>query len=162
MTKREVCEYLGKSKRTVEGYMLRGHLNVEYILAPNGRVAVFDRVAVRKFKKDWAERWRYQSLADKGLVQPADAIAMTVRPRPAKPLAIAAPAAPVDDPVAVLGAYVTLDEAAKRSGMPKSWLIAQAKAGATWAVNVSGSEKREVWRFRVARETEGGGIIRGS
>lgn len=135
MSKQEVCDFLGKSKRTVEGYVKAGRLGQQYVDAPNGVRAIFERADVVAFK----ESAELAPVARPALVQP-DLAAHLAR--------LSA------DPVAVLGAYVTLDEAAKRSGMPKAWLIAQAKAGVSWAVN-AGSEKRAAWRFRIARETVG-------
>lgn len=48
------------------------------------------------------------------------------------------------------GPFVSLAEAVTLSGMPASWLIAQAKAGAPWAVNI-GQGKKAFWRFSIAR-----------
>ena len=50
---------------------------------------------------------------------------------------------------AMPGPFVGLADAVTLSGMPASWLLAQARAGVTWAVNV-GTGKREFWRFSIA------------
>ena len=42
--------------------------------------------------------------------------------------------------------WLTLDEAAEYSGLPRAWLIAQARSGALRAVNV-GQGRKEFWRF---------------
>lgn len=52
-------------------------------------------------------------------------------------------------PVTMPGPFVSLAEAVTLSGMPASWLVAQARAGVPWAVNV-GTGKREFWRFSIA------------
>lgn len=169
MTKSQVCKYLGKSKRSIESYVAKGLLSVEHMAGPNGTVAVFDRAAVRKFKTDWANRFSYESLAEKGAIVPAGPIALA--PRPAKPLALPAPAAaPGPDnsgfealaahlaklsalyPDPTLAVYVPLDEAARLSGLPKTFLLQQAKAGIAWAINAATTGKRPVWRFRVTRQ----------
>jgi len=150
MTKREVCKYLGKSKRTIEGYVVRGHLNVDHVPGPNGPVAIFDRAAVKKFRREWAERSSYPSLVRRGSIDPSAATVVVRRP-PAKPLALP-PVAPAYQPV-TLDTYVPLGEAAKRSGLPKSYLLSQAREGAPWALNAAAEGKRPIWRFRVRPET---------
>jgi hypothetical protein len=52
-------------------------------------------------------------------------------------------------PATLPGPFVSLAEAVKLSGMPESWLVAQARSGVPWAVNV-GTGKREFWRFSIA------------
>lgn len=52
MTKAEVCEFLGKSKRTLDTYMAAGRLPVRYFHGPNGRQSAFDRKAVELFKAE--------------------------------------------------------------------------------------------------------------
>jgi hypothetical protein len=49
-------------------------------------------------------------------------------------------------PAAQAKPWLTLDEAAEYSGLPRAWLIAQARAGALRAVNV-GQGTKEFWRF---------------
>jgi 3-oxoacyl-ACP reductase-like protein len=57
MSKREVCEYLGKSKRTVETYITRGKLQVKYFNGANGRTAEFQRPDVEALKRGLEEHW---------------------------------------------------------------------------------------------------------
>lgn len=52
MTKKEVCEYLGKSTRSVAEYMAQGKLTPRYVSGPNGRQAVFDHAAVAQLKTE--------------------------------------------------------------------------------------------------------------
>jgi hypothetical protein len=52
MNKAEVCEYLGKSKRTVEGYVASGRLAAEYFNGPNGKTSIFERFKVEIFKEE--------------------------------------------------------------------------------------------------------------
>ena len=55
------------------------------------------------------------------------------------------------EPVAVTmpGPFVGLADAVAISGMPASWLLAQARAGVPWAINV-GTGKKAFWRFSIA------------
>jgi hypothetical protein len=52
MSKTEVCEYLGKSKRTVEGYVASGRLAAQYFNGPNGKTSIFERFKVEIFKEE--------------------------------------------------------------------------------------------------------------
>jgi hypothetical protein len=54
-------------------------------------------------------------------------------------------------PPTLPGPFISLEEAAAISGMPKSWLLAQAKAGVPWAINIS-TGKRARWRFSIAHK----------
>jgi hypothetical protein len=47
------------------------------------------------------------------------------------------------------GPFVGLKDAVALSGMPASWLLAQANAGVPWAINV-GTGKKKHWRFSIA------------
>lgn len=55
-------------------------------------------------------------------------------------------------PATMPGPFVSLAEAVTQSGMPASWLLAQARAGVPWAVNV-GTGKKAFWRFAIAAGT---------
>jgi hypothetical protein len=44
------------------------------------------------------------------------------------------------------GAWLTLDDAAKRTGFTRSWLLQQAAAGVPWAIDV-GVKTKAFWRF---------------
>lgn len=52
-------------------------------------------------------------------------------------------------PSAMPGPFVGLADAIAISGMPASWLLAQARAGVPWAINV-GTGKKAFWRFSIA------------
>jgi len=52
LTKREVIEALGKSKRTIETYIKDGRLACTYINGRNGRQALFDADAVAALKRE--------------------------------------------------------------------------------------------------------------
>jgi hypothetical protein len=43
--------------------------------------------------------------------------------------------------------WLTLAEAVEYSGLPRTWLVAQARAGAAFAIDVSGGGSRASWRF---------------
>lgn len=51
MSKREVCEFLGKSKRTIDRYMTEGLLQFRHVKGRNGWEAAFPREAVEAFKR---------------------------------------------------------------------------------------------------------------
>jgi excisionase family DNA binding protein len=158
MSKPEVIEYLGKSKRTVETFVAKGRLGVAYVAGPNGKTARFRRSEVEALKReiemptfraapvDERSRDGYQAIS---LVAPASA------PRPVSsgdPLALLTAALTRFVPSAqatMPGPFVGLAEAVEKSGMPASWLLAQARAGVPWAVDVSGTPKRARWRFAI-------------
>ena len=139
MTKQEVCDFLKKSKRTIEGYVKAGRLGQQYAEAPNGVRAMFDRAQVEAFAKQAEAPAQIvaapRAVSNGGFEALSAHLARlsTLYPRPA-----------------ALGTWVPLDEAAKISGFPKSYLMREAKAGAAWAVN-AGTAKRPIWRFRVSR-----------
>ena len=64
-------------------------------------------------------------------------------------LARIAPAAPATMP----GPFVGLGDAVELSGMPASWLLAQARAGVPWAVNI-GTGKKAFWRFAISKDVK--------
>lgn len=56
-------------------------------------------------------------------------------------LSAAYPAPPVAKP------WLSIDEAVEYSGLPRSWLVAQARAGAAFAIDVASGGARQIWRF---------------
>lgn len=52
MTKAEVAEFLGVSKRAVERYVQEGKLNIHYKKGRTNRVAIFDETEVRALKAE--------------------------------------------------------------------------------------------------------------
>jgi excisionase family DNA binding protein len=120
MTKREVCEYLGKSIRTVAEYIASGKLPATYINGKNGREARFDRAEVEHLKNS----------LDTPMVRAVPAAAgsteVAVRPDPLAGLAahfqtLAAP--PQVKP------WLTIEEAVAYSGLTRAWLLKEADAG---------------------------------
>lgn len=57
MSKAEVCEYLGKSKRTIETYVSSGRLPAKYFNGPNGKTAIFERADVEAVANAEGELW---------------------------------------------------------------------------------------------------------
>ena len=151
MNKREVCDLLGRSKRTVESYIKDG-LPVAYIRGQNGNTAVFDRAAVEAWQRSKDEAWQNEERWHKATPAPAGSVAVVPTGAASDPfaslaahLAKLAAAFPARPPA--VGKWLTADQAAQQSGLPKSWLLAQARSGAAFAMNV-GSAKKAVWRFR--------------
>lgn len=150
MTKREVIDFLGKSKRSVENYIASGALARGYIDGPNGKTAIFDRAEVEAFKARAAEVWeparKHESRNSALVVTPPD---FTVAgPRVPAPSALHHFLADVLKayPAAQPKPWLTLAEAVEYSGLPASWLLAQARERKLRAVNV-GTGKRDFWRF---------------
>lgn len=52
MTKAEVCEHIGKSKRTVAQYIADGKLPAQYVSGPHGREARFKIADVERLKRE--------------------------------------------------------------------------------------------------------------
>jgi hypothetical protein len=170
MDKKEVCEFLGKSVRTVAGYMAKGELVVKYVA---GR-AVFERADVERLKA------QFETPIHRGIplraVQPSAQREETERPamQAMQPVAASLPAiteaaesfaaslgkalqAALPPPAKEWKAWLTADEAHEFSGLPKAWLLEMArKVEGTYgsyvapsciqAINV-GTESRNIWRF---------------
>jgi excisionase family DNA binding protein len=152
MSKPEVCEYLGKSKRTVETMVARGRLGIAYVQGPNGKTAVFRRAEVEALKRDINTPVHRATPADGAIAPAVPGPSLALRPAASDPFAglaahLARLAAAFPSPPRTVGKWLTLDEAAEASGLPKSWLLAQARGGAEFAMNV-GSGKKAAWRFR--------------
>ena len=143
LTKREVIEILGKSKRTVETYIAEGRLPVSYFNGTNGKQAYFEKADVERLKREFEtpmvrtlpavsnDPGKVLARIQPGATELAQAIAAALRdglqgdsPKP----------------------WLTISEAVEYSGLPRSYLLAQARAGAVRAVNV-GTGKQEYWRF---------------
>lgn len=149
MTKREVIEYLGKSKRTIETYIGDGRLPVRYCNGPNGKAAIFDRANVEAFKLELAAIWepaRRPATAEGGT-------ALTpISPRQLAPIAPSFDAAAIRSAITEaitstrVKPWLGIDDAARFSGLPKSWLRLKAPSGMYGAVNV-GTDTRERWMF---------------
>lgn len=129
MNKREVCEYLGKSKRSVETYISSGRLTAKYFNGPNGKTTVFDRADVAAFKDRMSETY------DPVIKDPAGALALVK----AQPVAVAPPARvfeplppaahqPPAAPTPRVKPWLTLEEAEAFSGLTARWLLTQAES----------------------------------
>ena len=150
MTKREACEFLGKSARSVVDYVKAGRLSVEYVSGRTGRQAVFHRAEVERLKRDIETplvRQGFATLAarndetengvtDSRLIRDAPLAARSL----AEMFRAALPQSPAPKP------WLDLKGAVEYSGLPASYLLSQARAGKPWAINV-GSEKQARWRF---------------
>lgn len=153
MSKPEVCEYLGKSKRTVETFIAKGRLGVGYFQGPNGKTAVFRRSEVEALKLD-IDTPMYRAV-------PVDHIVdVNKKVEPQTALVPAPTDSRVDSFAAALFAHfetgrlsapvvkpwLTLKEAVDYSGLPASYLVQQAKEGTFRAVDV-GTGAKTFWRF---------------
>lgn len=158
LSKREVIEYLGKSKRTVETYISSGRLPVQYINGANGKQAIFDRADVERFKRDMEEPM-VRAVVPAGTTAPRDSTyersAVTALAKTgevgdfARLLDAIVRVREVDAQPKRWAPWLTLPEAVEFSGLPASYLLAQARAGTIRALNV-GTGAREFWRFHRA------------
>lgn len=150
LSKREVIQILGKSKRTVEGYVKTGRLAAQYFTGPNGLQLSFRAEDVERLKRDIDTPVPRVVVVPEAEV-PADKPSAALGPhipdasRFQHFLAEVLRARTVDR----LRPWLPLAEAAEYSGLPASYLLAQARAGTMRAVNV-GSGTKEFWRFHRA------------
>lgn len=153
MTKRDVIEYLGKSKRTVETYIAGGRLAVAYINGPNGKQATFDRADVERFKREMDEPMAravaVQQHESNGTAHPSSmAVAPVARPDALQQiLASLLQGYPMQRPKP----WLTLQEAVEFSGLPASYLVQMAEngSGTIRAIDV-GRREGGRWRFHRA------------
>lgn len=157
LTKREVIEFLGKSKRTIEMYIHDGRLPCRYFNGPNGKTAVFDRAAVEALKLD-LDTPTVRAVADmrgaalqavplhlRDMVESRAAVRQVMNPDPVA-LLTAAIARMAPPPAPVVKPWLTLSEAVDYSGLPATYLVHEARARKIRAVNV-GTGAKEFWRF---------------
>lgn len=153
LTKREVIEVLGKSKRTIETYIKDGRLTCTYMNGKNGRQALFDPEVVAELKRE------IETPKPPPVYVPAAERAAKVKAKatadddarffgPADVARIVAALTP-QAPAPFLMPHVSLAEAVKYSGLPAAFLISEARAGRIRAVNV-GKGTKEFWRFAKA------------
>jgi hypothetical protein len=162
LSKREVVEYLGKSKRTIETYIADGRLACEYFNGPNGKTAIFRRVIVEALKRQLdtpifravpeaaTDRQGFAYISPQQPDGKSESQIALVRPGAVDPfaglaahlarLSAAFPSPPRPKP------WLTLVEAVEFSGLPQAYLLTQARAGSIRAVNV-GTAKQQRWRF---------------
>jgi hypothetical protein len=158
MTKREVCEYLGKSKRTIETYIGDCRLPCEYVSGPNGKQLSFKREDVERMKRDietptprtvhatqaeQASEFHQGNLhlrkASQAIAPAAVDIAAMLDELAARMTKTLAPAAPMKP-------WLDLKAAADYSGLPAAYLVQAARDGSIRAVNV-GTGAKAFWRF---------------
>jgi hypothetical protein len=164
MSKAEVCAYVGKSKRTIDSYTATGRLRVGYFNGPNGKTGIFQRADVEALKRD-LESPTYRAVVPAGsggAAHPAgsndtahpDSMAVALRSGAVDPIAALAAHLARAFPFALRQPeprkpWLTLPEAADYSGLPASYLLAQARAASIRAINV-GTAKQQRWRFHRA------------
>jgi hypothetical protein len=144
LTKDEAAEALGKSRRTIETYAATGKLPCIYVTTKFGRQATFDPGDVARLKAELESPIHRMIEPEPPATPPAPAL------RSHDPFAgLAAHLAKLSpsNPPPTIGKWLTLDQAHEQSGLPRAWLLAQARAGAPWAINC-GTGKKEFWRFR--------------
>lgn len=156
LTKREVIDFLGKSKRTVEIYIHDGRLPCQYFNGPNGKTAVFDRAAVEALKRDLdtptvravpAGPQTTSTHVNTRHDMNGEALALrSVSSGDPLALLTTALARFVPAPAPVIKPWLTLSEAVDYSGLPSTYLVQAARAGTIRAVNVGTGEKA-FWRF---------------
>jgi predicted DNA-binding transcriptional regulator AlpA len=172
ITKKEACELLDKSTRSLNHYMSSGQLPAHYIKGPaGGREARFDREEVLRLKAEfempedsgtYRERVGLPPIlplvsqkSDNGHAGSNDTGALArIDPEAVKNVANAfevalrnalQPLAPSPG----LERWMDLKAAVEYSGLSRKWLLTQARAGVPWAMNI-GTAKNAVWRFRLA------------
>jgi predicted DNA-binding transcriptional regulator AlpA len=145
LTKRDVIELLGKSKRTIDTYMADGRLPYDYVTGANGKQAAFSREDVERLKRELETPIR----ATPGAVAVTDS--NRIEPYRADPQAIAGTIAAVLREAlhapAPVRPWLTLAEATQWSGLPASYLVRAAKEGKVKALNVARNGGRAFWRF---------------
>lgn len=154
MSKPEVCEYLGKSKRTVETFIAKGRLGVGYFQGPNGKTAIFNRSDVEALKRD-IDTPMYRAVPANDTARPGSIAlvpAPTQTPADSRVDSIAAAlfahfeAGRLSAPPPVVKPWLSLKEAVDYSGLPASYLVQQALEGSIRAVDV-GTGTKTFWRF---------------
>jgi hypothetical protein len=142
MSKKEVCAYLGKSARTVAGYMADGRLPFRYEPGPTGQQAMFDRSNVERFKGEMVT-----PTAAPGKVtadQPGVSVGRTggdLLAALAGLVELAKKYQSDDSP------WLTLREAARWSNLPASYLLDLAENGSPIAIDVGARHRGGRWRF---------------
>ena len=155
-TKREVIDFLGKSKRTVEIYISDGRLPCQYFNGPNGRTAVFERAAVERLKAD-LDTPMVRALVAPGDVSRKDAkfttgslddtdgagnaLALLQKPDLANVFASALASFARNTSAPVVKPWLTLQEAVDYSGLPAPYLVRAARKGTIRAVG-RGKDRR--------------------
>lgn len=137
MTKREVIEYLGRSKRTIETYISEGRLPVVYINGPNGKQAEFDREAVEALKRD----------LDTPMVRAIPETAVQAIAPTLAPLAESLVSALRGFHPELVKPWLTLSEASEYSGLTKAWLMEQGFVHGITVRDMGSGSRGGRWRF---------------
>jgi predicted DNA-binding transcriptional regulator AlpA len=153
LTKRDVIELLGKSKRTIDTYMADGRLPYDYVTGANGKQAAFSREDVERLKRELETPIR--ATPGSTVARTPGAVVATdssrIEPYRADPQAIAGTIAAVLREAlhapAPVRPWLTLHEAVAWSGLPASYLVRAAKEGKVKALNVARNGGRAFWRF---------------
>lgn len=166
-THTEAAQRLGTNERTIHRWITSGRLRRAYRPAIGRKpIVIVDPADVERLRKERqqvvvVETAPMQTIPENpGLISPGIA-----RRAENADLARQSPGliGPGGDPFAGLAAHLArlaaafptpqpkpwlgLAEASEYSGLPRAWLIAQARAGALRAVNVAANGTRERWRF---------------
>lgn len=180
ITKKEACDLLDKSPRSLNQYMSSGKLSAHYITGAGGREARFDREEVERLRIEFDTPIDSATHREKlgllpppptvsndahGNLHPPSAVSLARIDPEAVTTAAEAFAAALRDglrPESAPKPWLTLAEAAEYSGLPAAYLLNQAKASlyadvtadhGIAVINV-GSDKQHRWRFR--RDSLGG------
>jgi hypothetical protein len=153
VTKAEASQILGKSLRSLAVYASKGKLPVQYVSGKNGRQAYFDGADVERLKAEM-EMPVHRAVP----IAPAPAKQKSASAETALALAgelrgtsfsvpqLAAHLAALSRAFPPPVSWLTLSEAVIASGLPAAWLVARAREGASFALNVGQGSKAH-WRF---------------
>ena len=151
-THTEAAQRLGTNERTIHRWIASGRLTRAYRPATGRKpIVVVDPADLEQIRRERLPPVVLTGDHD-GRTQHVQMLSESVeveRARGADPFAgLAAHLARLAAafPTAQPKPWLTLDEAAEYSGLPRAWLIAQARSGALRAVNV-GQGTKEFWRF---------------
>jgi hypothetical protein len=152
--KAEAADFLGVSVRQIEYRAARGEIRKrEMPKARHERAArvVYSREDLDAIRQ--GEPKQYGPVMTPSAPVPAAVAALDIsRPFSTASGVLALPAALIDalrerrEPAPVLKPWLSLTDAAEYSGLPASFLLAQARQGAPWAINVGQGSKAH-WRF---------------
>lgn len=155
-THTEAAQRLGTNERTIHRWIAAGRLTRAYRPATGRKpIVVVDPADLEQIRRE-----RLPPVVMAG--DPDGSMQHVRMVSESEPAAVERHRGPDGDPFAGLAAHLarlaaafptpqpkpwlTLDEAAEYSGLPRAWLIAQARSGALRAVNV-GQGTKEFWRF---------------
>jgi hypothetical protein len=158
MNRREAANYLGKSARSVATYVAEGKLKQSLIKGRTGMEAFFEEADLERFKRE-LETPLVRVAPEPGTLVPVES-ANSLAPLAAAFAAALRTALPSPESAEVTREtylaekrarwpWLTLADAAQQSGLPKSYLLRRALAGAEFAINLSEPGKRANWRVNI-------------